>query len=690
MGEKISKSKSSSEKDQFILMPPQFPDELFKTEIFLKPIQNTEERKDYLLRLYNLQMEAHSSPLVYLHFPVSNNYLLSVSENFQVKIWDLKNKILKSTLFLSEGSIKSLSTSKNAKYLIVSYDNNSIKIFKLKLHPNCRHVIEKKCKGPFSRSFNSLDFQNKGNEQYNMIKFALETHGLDKIYDFTCLTLSQNGKIASIGLKDKTIKIIHLENPNREYSLPGHTCNVSAVAISSDRKTVVSSSFDLYLISWDLNSQKMIKKCLINSPISALSITDNDEFVVGLSGRTFFIWNLFSLVEKFKKTYQDDIKFIDLFKNNKSLIISYITYDLINLSNFKLSTYWPDYQYNSKYIRMTNDNKYALIGRDDSFCFWKLNSRKFSSFYTNKINHICLIKDESAIVIKADSKIYYHILAKNKTIYKGSYYDELRYTFSSPDNNFYVYVKNKSLFSLNLNSLKKTKILTIPHCSNLAVSYDLKLIIFSIDYKTLNLYTVASKSSEELKIKLDLNVFALEFFHSNDFFIAFCEDKELVICNVHEKSIEYKITPKYFHMSCFAISYDDKFVITGGFSLHVINLSLRSISYLSGHNDRINTLTTTKDSQFIIGGTSDKKIMVWSLIKMQLEYVLEGHKHEVTSLAIASNSERLFSGSKAGTIRIWDLNKREQIGEIFDFRSKKVSKLFKKYPELASANEWPK
>ena len=72
-----------------------------------------------------------------------------------------------------------------------------------------------------------------------------------------------------------------------------------------------------------------------------------------------------------------------------------------------------------------------------------------------------------------------------------------------------------------------------------------------------------------------------------------------------------------------------------------------------GNSFSVCSVVVTFDN-YIISGSSDKTVRIWSFFKRKQEVVLQGHTNWVNSVAVTSNNRYIVSGSSDKTIRVWN------------------------------------
>eukprot|EP00361_Fabrea_salina_P007327 CAMPEP_0202439488 /NCGR_PEP_ID=MMETSP1345-20130828/36188_1 /ASSEMBLY_ACC=CAM_ASM_000843 /TAXON_ID=342563 /ORGANISM="Fabrea Fabrea salina" /LENGTH=324 /DNA_ID=CAMNT_0049054023 /DNA_START=21 /DNA_END=992 /DNA_ORIENTATION=+ len=74
---------------------------------------------------------------------------------------------------------------------------------------------------------------------------------------------------------------------------------------------------------------------------------------------------------------------------------------------------------------------------------------------------------------------------------------------------------------------------------------------------------------------------------------------------------------------------------------------------LKGHGREVFSVAISSKDEFLVSGSADKTLRVWSLPSGQMTLVLTGHIKAVTSVAISSDDKFIVSGSYDTTLRVW-------------------------------------
>ena len=76
---------------------------------------------------------------------------------------------------------------------------------------------------------------------------------------------------------------------------------------------------------------------------------------------------------------------------------------------------------------------------------------------------------------------------------------------------------------------------------------------------------------------------------------------------------------------------------------------------LTGHTNRVASVSITPDGHLAISGSADGTVRVWDLSSGELLHTLEGHT-SVESVSVTPDGHRAISGSDDRTVRVWDLS----------------------------------
>jgi len=80
---------------------------------------------------------------------------------------------------------------------------------------------------------------------------------------------------------------------------------------------------------------------------------------------------------------------------------------------------------------------------------------------------------------------------------------------------------------------------------------------------------------------------------------------------------------------------------------------------LSGHTDKVRSVTFSSDGTSLVSGSDDKTVKLWDVQTGGVVRTLHGHTGGVSSVSISADHTTIASGSYDKTIRLWDIQKGE-------------------------------
>ena len=83
------------------------------------------------------------------------------------------------------------------------------------------------------------------------------------------------------------------------------------------------------------------------------------------------------------------------------------------------------------------------------------------------------------------------------------------------------------------------------------------------------------------------------------------------------------------------------------------------VAVLSGHTDRVRSLTFLPDGTSLVSGSNDMALKLWDIQTGGVVKTLCGHTSLVYSVSISSDCSMIASGSEDNTIRLWNIQTGE-------------------------------
>jgi hypothetical protein len=111
------------------------------------------------------------------------------------------------------------------------------------------------------------------------------------------------------------------------------------------------------------------------------------------------------------------------------------------------------------------------------------------------------------------------------------------------------------------------------------------------------------------------------------------------------------------------MSGDGRWIVSGSYDETVRIWSLENKTQeaaLTGHTSYVNSVCMSGDGRWIVSGSSDNTVRIWSVANKTQQAVLTGHTDSVSSVCISGDGRWIVSGSEDKTVRIWSLANKTQ------------------------------
>jgi WD40 repeat protein len=487
------------------------------------------------------------------------------------------------------------------------------------------------------------------------------------------LAVTPDGKYLISGSTDKTIKVWNIETGEILYTLKGHWREVRAVAVTPDGKKVISGSIDNTLKVWNLKTGRLLFTLRGHSHwITSVAVTpDGKKVISGSRDNTLKVWNLDKKIGFF--TYiRNLIAKRQIFKlagdNHWSIRYFILICNLITRRQLFTLTNHQDIIWA---VTVTPNSKQIISGSwDKTIRVWNLetgNELFTLTGHDQSLMDVVVTPDGKQVISASSDKTIkvwnLENAESNFTSTEGynvntAHIKSIKKIAITPDGKLAISCGEDGLKFWNLQTREKLYSYNRHYLNNLAVTFNRKLVISS--WGQLEVYNFEKRENFNIQ---GINIFeyysAIAVTPNGKQAISNCMHRTIVFWNLKKQN---KFLQKHYlliHIIIFMIIFPLILI------KNLINL---------GRQNGVNSIAVTPDGKWVISGSSDKKIKVWSLYKWEgffkllqnlipakQMFTLTGHGDRVNALAVTPDSNRLISGSNDKTIKVWSLETAKEL-----------------------------
>ncbi|PLV60441.1 WD40 repeat domain-containing protein [Thermotoga sp. KOL6] len=218
-----------------------------------------------------------------------NKYVVGLANGLAV-IKDLSNASFAVPLRAHPEGMKEIVFSNDGRF-VATCGGNSVKVWNPQ---NGKLILQK----DYVITINDIDFIDERRlvfvtDDYKAIILDVEKNEIVKSVNahnnFALLVSSDNGVIVTYGM-DGVVKVWNSEF-ELQYSLFGHKLAVNAIAVSSDRKTILSGGDDREIIVWDMDRGVPKRKIKALSSVRKIMVLE-EEILACLDSNAVKVYNM--------------------------------------------------------------------------------------------------------------------------------------------------------------------------------------------------------------------------------------------------------------------------------------------------------------------------------------------------------------------------------------------------------------
>jgi WD40 repeat protein len=123
------------------------------------------------------------------------------------------------------------------------------------------------------------------------------------------------------------------------------------------------------------------------------------------------------------------------------------------------------------------------------------------------------------------------------------------------------------------------------------------------------------------------------------------------------------------------ISGNNRFMMSGSSdcTIRLFSFGDAQLTTLNLHESSVNSVTVSPDNQSIISGSDDCTVLVWDISEGTRQDVISNHEGQVTTIAFSPTGQLVVAGFHDGTIRMWNVatgtQQHTMIGHEFSIHS---------------------
>ncbi|CAG9330653.1 unnamed protein product [Blepharisma stoltei] len=613
-------------------------------------------REDGKIKAYNIDnkweflLEGHQNRVNCMQLTSDNQCLVTGSDDYTVKIWNLANQSLIVTLNGHSGEVLCVKITDDRKFIISSSFDRTIRIWKFGDWKNeiilRGHLNAVNCLELMKDTSNIVSGSWDGTLKVWSIKSKSLIATLSGHTDYiNCVKITEDSKTIVSGSYDCTIRLWSTENWKEFSILEGHTHGVLRICLTQDNKFIISSSDDCTVRIWDIKTEKEISILQGHSnSVHCLSLSIDEKYIItGSWDNSIAIWSL------------TEHKLLSIFRGHSDSITCLLVDDHYIVSGSRDGT---------TQILLVEERHHISVlegHREPVICFSIFEGNRYivSGSWDNTLKIWDIIDGEEIHTLEGHLRevTCVELTKDGKYIVSGSLDKTIR-VWNTSDYKLVALLEGHTHW---IECLKITN--------------DSSLIVSGSDDYSVRVWSIDTKSQVSiLKGHSDI-VNCLEIIDEKRIIVSASADKTIILWSLKDFCEIYTLTGHTQSIGAIQISHKGEFIVSGSRDNSVRIWSVEDfleIAELDGHSDSVNCVRISSNDEFLASGSYDCTLRLWSLKEKKEIAVLEGHTKSVTCLEIAHDSKYILSGSHDKTIRLWSVAERNLVA-ILEGHSNKIN-----------------
>ncbi|CAD8099983.1 unnamed protein product [Paramecium sonneborni] len=633
------------------------------------------------------KIEGHTNCVYSVCFSPDGNTLASGSEDYSVRLWDVKTGQQKAKLNGHSESVRSVCFSPDGTILGSSSTDSSIRLWyaqdgkqKAKLDGH-NGTVWSICFSPDGTTLAS------GSTDYSIRLWDVKTENQKAIFEGHNSTVysvcfSPDGSTLASGGGENII-LFYLNYQPEQQLESSHNGKVNSVSFSPDGNILASGSEDNTIILWDVKSLIIIKKLEgQNCPVQSICFSpDGTTLASGSLDDSIRLWNVKSGKEKKRLEGHNNSVYSVCYSPDDTILASCSRDFSIRLWDIKseqdknrqeghLNWVWS--------VCFSPDGFTLASGsRDNSIRLWDVKSgkeKKQLEGHYGSIWSVCFSSDGTLLAsCGGDNTIRLWDVKSGQQMNKLQGHQKWVWTicFQVDNHSIASGSEDNTIIIWDASSGQELKKL-VGHTDwvmSVSFSPDGSILASGSRDNSIRLWDAKSNSWEVLKVLQSHkgSIYSVCFSPDSSQIASGSEDKIIILWGVSSGQELKKLVGHTNWVMSVSFSPDGS-ILASGSRDNSIRLwyvkSGKEIKKLEGHNNSVQSVCFSSDGITLASGSGDNSIRIWDVSSSQEKEIMELHPNSFWQLSFSPDDTTLASNSGNYSICIWNLKTGEQMNQL--------------------------